>query len=97
MAATLTERRFNGPDWIFERKVDGIRLLALRARLGALEIAAPPFTRGTGLPRRGAHWVKPELVVEVAFIEWTAHDKLRHARLLRLREDRAARSVARTT
>lgn len=30
MAATLTEQRFTGPEWIFERKYDGIRLLAFR-------------------------------------------------------------------
>ena len=30
MAATLTEQRFSGPDWIFERKYDGIRLLAFK-------------------------------------------------------------------
>ena len=30
MAATLTYERFGGPDWIFERKFDGIRLLAYR-------------------------------------------------------------------
>src|SRR4030095_1128404 len=30
MAATLTQERFTSPDWIFERKVDGIRLLAVR-------------------------------------------------------------------
>src|SRR3954469_20637543 len=30
MAATLTQERFTGPDWIFERKFDGIRLLAFR-------------------------------------------------------------------
>ena len=30
MAATLTQERFTGPEWIFERKVDGIRLLAFR-------------------------------------------------------------------
>jgi len=30
MAATLTEERFTGPDWVFERKYDGIRLLAFR-------------------------------------------------------------------
>ena len=30
MAATLTQERFTGPDWIFERKFDGIRLLAYR-------------------------------------------------------------------
>ena len=30
MAATLTQERFTGPEWIFERKYDGIRLLAFR-------------------------------------------------------------------
>src|SRR5204863_2841569 len=30
MAATLTQDRFAGPEWIFERKYDGIRLLAFR-------------------------------------------------------------------
>ena len=32
MAATLTQERFTGPEWIFERKYDGIRLLAFRKR-----------------------------------------------------------------
>src|SRR5215213_3883475 len=32
MAATLTEERFIGPEWIFERKYDGIRLLAFKQR-----------------------------------------------------------------
>ena len=30
MAATLTQERFTGPEWIFERKHDGIRLLAFK-------------------------------------------------------------------
>lgn len=60
-----------------------------------LEIAAPPFTAGTGLPRLRVHWVRPEIVVQVAFTEWTAHDKLRHPRLLGVREDKAARDVVR--
>ena len=30
MAATLTQERFTGPDWLFERKFDGIRLLAFK-------------------------------------------------------------------
>ena len=66
-------------------------------RLDALEVPTRPFTRGTGFPRLGAHWVRPEVVVQVAFIEWTVHDKLRHARLLGLREDKAAREVVRET
>src|SRR5512132_1997996 len=30
MAATLTQDRFTGPEWLFERKFDGIRLLAFK-------------------------------------------------------------------
>jgi bifunctional non-homologous end joining protein LigD len=41
------------------------------------------------------HWVRPELVVDVAFMEWTGHGKLRHPRLLRLRHDKPARDVVR--
>jgi ATP-dependent DNA ligase len=186
MAATLTEDRFTGPEWIFERKFDGIRLLAykrganvqlfsrnrlpqhlpavagaigallgglrfqpplcrvdlvddsepwerarrqgwegvitkrrgslyehrlvgyfdrsdfvfagkigtgfdtrmlteLRQRLDTLAIPASPFTRATGLPRLRVHFVRPELVVEASFIEWTGHGKLRHPRLTRVR------------
>lgn len=75
-----------GDDLVFAGKVgtgfDTKLLLTLRSRLDALEIAKPPFTKATGLPRLRAHWVRPEIVVQVAFIEWTAHRKLRHPRLL---------------
>jgi bifunctional non-homologous end joining protein LigD len=92
---------FEGDDFVFAGKVgtgfDTKLLLALRARLGSLEIATSPFTRAVGLPRIRAHWVQPELVVQVAFIEWTVHGKLRHARLLGLRTDKPAREVVRET
>ena len=70
-------------------------LLDLRARLDAIEIPASPFTRATGLPRLRAHWVRPEVVVQVAFLEWTVHGKLRHPRLIGVRSDKAARDVVR--
>lgn len=57
-------------------------LLHLRRRLDALEIPKSPFTKARGLPRLRAHWVRPEIVVSVGFIEWTVHGKLRHPRLL---------------
>jgi ATP-dependent DNA ligase len=57
-------------------------LVDLRRRLDAIEAPAAPFTRSTGLPRLRVHWVRPEIVVKVAFIEWTAHGKLRHPRLI---------------
>ena len=70
-------------------------LRELRARLDRLEVAASPFTKATGLPRVRAHWVRPEIVVQVSFIEWTVHGKLRHYRLIGLRADKAARDVVR--
>jgi len=89
---------FEKSDLVFAGKVgtglDTKLLLDLRAKLDALEIPAPPFTRGSGLPRR-AHWVRPEIVVQVAFIEWTVHGKLRHPRLLGVRLDKSAREVKR--
>ncbi len=69
-------------------------LIELRARLDVLEIPKTPFTVAIGLPR-AAHWVTPEIVVQVAFIEWTAHGKLRHSRLIGIRSDKAARDVLR--
>jgi len=69
-------------------------LARLGDRLEALEIERPPFTRGTGLPRQG-RWVRPELVAQVAFGEWTRDGKLRHPRYLGLREDKPAGEVVR--
>lgn len=70
-------------------------LRELRERLDALEVSVAPFTRATGLPRVRAHWVRPELVVQVSFIEWTVHGKLRHSRLVAMRPDKDARDVVR--
>jgi bifunctional non-homologous end joining protein LigD len=92
---------YEGPDLVFAGKVgtgfDTHLLLDLRARLDALEVRTPPFARAVGLPRVRAHWVRPEIVVQVAFIEWTAHGKLRHSRLLGLRADKRPREVVRET
>lgn len=90
---------FEGDDFVFAGKIgtgfDTKLLLDLRARLDTLEIPQTPFTKAKGLPRLRAHWVRPEIVVQVAFIEWTVHGKLRHPRLIRLRDDKAAREVVR--
>ena len=71
--------------------------LGKNARLDAIELPKSPFTKATGLPRLRAHWVRPEIVVQVSFIEWTVHGKLRHSRLLGIRDDKAAREVVRET
>ncbi len=90
---------FEGDDFVFAGKVgtgfDNALLLDLRARLDKLVVPKPPFTKAVGLPRLRAHCVRPEIVVQVAFTEWTPYDKLRHPRLLGLRPDKAAREVVR--
>jgi ATP-dependent DNA ligase len=92
---------FDHDDLVFAGKVgtgfDTRLLRDLRARLDALEIPERPFTKAVGLPRLRAHWVRPEIVVQVAFIEWTPNNKLRHPRLLGVRTDKAAREVVRET
>jgi bifunctional non-homologous end joining protein LigD len=90
---------FEGDDFVFAGKVgtgfDTTMLRDLRAKFDRIEIDKSPFTKATGLPRLRAHWVKPQIVVQVAFIEWTVHDKLRHPRLLGIRTDKTPREVVR--
>ena len=42
MAATLTQERFTGPEWTFERKLDGIRLARVQAGLRRSALLAEP-------------------------------------------------------
>ena len=90
---------FDATDFVFAGKVgtgfDAKLLTDLRARLDATEVDQTPFTKATGLPRVRAHWVRPEIVVHVAFVEWTVHSKLRHSRLLGVRADGHPRDVVR--
>jgi len=88
---------YDATDFVFAGKIgtgfDTKLLLDLRAQLDKLEISKTPFTKAVGLPRLRAHWVTPKIVVEVGFIEWTVHGKLRHPRLLRVRNDKPPREV----
>ena len=92
---------YDRADFVFAGKVgtgfDTKLLTELRARLDALEIDKPPFTKAVGLPRLRAHWVQPQIVVQVAFIEWTAHGKLRHSRLLGVLDNMNARGIVKKT
>jgi len=92
---------FAGDDFVFAGKVgtgfDTELLTDLRGRLDALEIETTPFTKAKGLPRLHQHWVTPAIVVRVAFIEWTVHDKLRHSRLLGVDPSVRARDVSRAS
>jgi bifunctional non-homologous end joining protein LigD len=90
---------YEGDDFVFAGKVgtgfDTKLLLQLRSRFDRIEIQKSPFTRAIGLPRLRAHWVRPEVIVQVSFIEWTVHGKLRHSRLIGLRTDKSPREVVR--
>jgi bifunctional non-homologous end joining protein LigD len=67
-------------------------LRELRERLDAIAADKSPFRAGTGLPRT-AHWVRPELICEVSFGEWTRDGRVRHSVFHGLRSDKPARAV----
>lgn len=69
-------------------------LRRLSGQLRQLESPTSPFANYKS-PRRGVHWVKPKLVAQVGFTEWTQDDKLRHPRFLGLREDKRPQDVVR--
>jgi DNA ligase D-like protein (predicted ligase) len=67
---------------------------SLHAALVKLEQDRPAFGRGH-LPRSRVHWVKPRLVGEVGFSEWTTDGQLRHPRFQGLRDDKDPAEVVR--
>ena len=75
---------------------DDDTLERLRKRMDRLERKTPPFDRGE-TPTKGVHWVRPELVGEFGFTEWTRDDRLRHPRFLGLRRDKEPEDVVKET
>ncbi|MDB5606194.1 MAG: putative ATP-dependent ligase [Bradyrhizobium sp.] len=69
-------------------------LRRLGEKLARLETPVSLFAED-GLPRRSVHWVKPKLVAQIGFTEWTAGGKLRHPRFLGLRNDKRPEDVMR--
>jgi len=70
--------------------------LDLRARLDRIEIKASPFAPApAGWLGRNAHWVKPDLVCEVVFTEWTGDGKIRHPSFQGLRADKKPKEIVR--
>lgn len=67
---------------------------AFRKRTEALALAQSPFYNSPK-PDRGREfiWLKPEIVAEVAFLEWTPGGELRHATFHAFREDKPAATV----
>jgi bifunctional non-homologous end joining protein LigD len=90
---------YEGGDLVYAGKVgtgfDNATLLRLHEGLARLEQDSPAFTRGHLPPRRGVHWVKPQLVAEVGFSEWTVEGELRHPRFQGLRDDKNPGDVVR--
>jgi len=71
-------------------------LRSMHKKLRALEVNEPAFSNPPrGYEAKGAHWVKPELVAEIEFTEWTNDGTLRHPSFQGLREDKKARDVMR--
>ncbi|MGZ3689458.1 MAG: non-homologous end-joining DNA ligase, partial [Bdellovibrionota bacterium] len=69
-------------------------LRRLGEKLARLKTPVSPFAED-GLPRRSVHWVRPKLVAQIGFTEWTARGKLRHPRFLGLRDDKRPEDVVR--
>ncbi len=91
---------YEGRDLLYAGKVgtgfDEATLHRLHERLSAITRDTPPFTRGL-VREAGAHWVRPEMVVEIGFTEWTRDGKLRHPRYRGMRADKDPADVVRET
>ena len=66
----------------------------LGARLRELETPASPFVDARPIPR-GTHWIRPKLVAQIGFAEWTTDGRLRQPRFLGLRDDKRPAEVVR--
>ncbi len=69
-------------------------LRELSERLAPLVRETCPFAAEKGIPR-AATWVEPEVVAQIAFMEWTPDGRLRHPSFLGVRFDKPAREVVR--
>ena len=71
-------------------------LASLRRKLDGLAQSTSSFVNPPrGFEAKGVHWVKPKLVAEIAFTEWTQDGTLRHPSFQGLREDKSAADVVR--
>ncbi|CAB3647485.1 DNA ligase D [Achromobacter pestifer] len=66
----------------------------IKRKLDALGTSKSPFASPTDLDRT-AHWVKPQLVAEVSFGEWTTTGRIRHSVFRGLRSDKPAKAITR--
>ena len=90
------QRREKIQQWKNETKAEKL-LASLAKRLKAIGVDGPPFTEDLKKAQKDSHWVRPELVAEVAFSEWTGDGKIRHPSFQGLREDKGPGDVVRET
>ena len=69
--------------------------LQLREKLERLGQSRSPFATAPSGVGRNVHWVRPKLVAEIAFTEWTADGKIRHPSFKGLRADKKPHEVMR--
>jgi DNA ligase D-like protein (predicted ligase) len=74
---------------------DRATLDAIGDALEARRVAESPFADAGSIREREVTWVRPELVAQIGFTEWTRDGRLRHPRFQGLRDDKAARDVVR--
>jgi bifunctional non-homologous end joining protein LigD len=74
---------------------DQATLREIGGQLRRRSVAEPAFDDASEIRERHVTWVKPELVAQVVFTEWTSHGRLRHPRFLGLRDDKAPTTVVR--
>jgi bifunctional non-homologous end joining protein LigD len=72
-------------------------LRELRAKLESMEQKSSPFVKGTIAPPKGSRFVRPELVAEVGFTEWTDDGQLRHPDVPRAARGQGREDVVRET
>jgi len=65
----------------------------LLGKMKKLETSATPFNEKPNLKGRKANWIKPELVCEVTFSEWTSAGRMRHPVYKGLREDKSTKEI----
>ncbi len=72
---------------------DDASLVSLQKRLASIETDKKPVTNAPAAG--GVRWVKPELIAEVSFGEWTSGGHIRHSVFRGLRQDKPVRAIPR--
>ena len=80
-------KHYRNSQYIFLANIDP------EIQLKTLEQVDSPFSEV--INGKGIHWVKPRLVAQVGFSQWTQYGMLRHPRFLGWRRDKAAKDVVR--